>query len=135
MRQHCAEPLGSLPGAVRQDPRHQAAVIVIQDRQGNRSKESKGMHMPIQPGLGGRCRIGPDKTRIAVRQIEGEEVRLLLNAANHDKRFTKIRLRMPGRVAERHEHLLAGALPGPDVVFDNRVTTIKPALVTQPLVL
>ncbi len=133
MRQHCAEPLGSLPGAVRQDPRHQAAVIVIEDRQGNRPKESKGMHMPIQPGLGGCRRIGPDKTRIALRQIKGEEVRLPLNAANHDRRFTKIRLRMPGRMAERHEHLFARALPGPDAVFDDCVSAIKAALVAQPL--
>ena len=133
MRQHCAEPLGSLPGAVRQDPGHQAFVVVIEDRQGNRPEERKGVNVTIQPSLGARCRIGPDVARIAVRQIKGEEVSLLLNTADHDKRFTKIRLRMTGRMAQRHEHLLARALLGPHVILDDRVAAIKSALIAQPL--
>jgi len=88
--------------------------------------------MPVKPGLGLCCRIGPNVARIAVRQIESEEMRLLLDSPDHDKRFTKVSLRMPRRMTERHEHLLAGALPGPDVVLDDGVSAIKAALIAQP---
>lgn len=111
VRHQCAEPLCSLPGAIGQNPCNQTAVIVVEDRPGDRAEERKGMDVPIQPGLGGGRRIGPDKTGNPVRQVKGEEMRLLLHPADHDQRFAENRLCVSRRMAERHEHLLAGPLP------------------------
>lgn len=68
-----------------------------------------------------------------MRQIKREEVRLLLYPTNDNQRFAKIRLPIPRRMAQRHKHLLADALPGTHIVFYNRIATIKPAFVAQPL--
>ena len=68
------------------------------------------MDVAVDPGLG-RCRwIGPDEAGVAMRQVEGEEVRLLLDAADHHHRFAEIGLGMAGRVGQRHEHLPAAPL-------------------------
>ena len=56
-----------------------------------------------------------------MRQIHDEEVGLLLDAANHHNCFAEIRLRVPRRVGERHEHLPAAQLPVPDIVLDDRI--------------
>ena len=133
MRQQCAEALCSLSGAIGQNPGNQAPVIVVKDRLRNRAEERKGMDMAVQPGLNRRGRIGPDRTGIAMRKIEGEEVRLPLDPADHHKRFAKVRLRMAWRMAQWYEHLLAGSLSEPDVILDDGVAAIKPALIPKPL--
>ena len=52
----------------------------------------------------GRIRL--DEDRVALRQVDDEEMDLLLDAADDGKRFAKIRLSMAGRMRERNEHLL-----------------------------
>jgi hypothetical protein len=42
------------------------------------------MDMPLQPGFGGRSKIGPNIARIVVRQIKDKEVCFLLDVADHD---------------------------------------------------
>src|SRR6056297_1842396 len=91
------------------------------------------MDMAVKPRLGIGRRIGPDLARVAVRQIKGKEVCFLLDAADYNKHFTKIGLCMTGRMAQRHEHLLAGPLPVSNVILDDGVAAIKTALVPQPL--
>src|SRR6056297_3329381 len=91
------------------------------------------MDMAVKPRLGIGRRIGPDVARVAVRQIKGKEVCFLLDAADYNKHFTKIGLCMTGRMAQRHEHLLAGPLPVSNVIPDDGVAAIKTALVPQPL--
>src|SRR6056297_1047860 len=91
------------------------------------------MDMAVKPRLGIGRRIGPDVARVAVRQIKGKEVCFLLDAADYNKHFTKIGLCMTGRMAQRHEHLLAGPLPVSNVILDDGVAAIKTALVPQPL--
>src|SRR6056297_20624 len=91
------------------------------------------MDMAVKPRLGIGRRIGPDVARVAVRQIKGKEVCFLLDAADYNKRFTKIGLCMTRRMAQRHEHLLAGPLPVSNVILDDGVAAIKTALVPQPL--
>lgn len=59
----------------------------------------------IQPSLGVRGRICPDVTSITLRQIQREEIGLLLDTTDHNQRFTKVSLRMSRRMAERHKHL------------------------------
>ena len=66
-----------------------------------------------------------------MRQIKDEEVRLALHAADHDHRLAEIGLRMPWRMSERHEHLLATLLPLTHIVLDDRVAAGEPAFVSQ----
>ena len=61
--------------------------------------------MPIKPGFGVRRRIRADVARIAMRQIKGKEVGLLLNPADNNQRFAKVRLPMPWGMAQGHKHL------------------------------
>lgn len=77
--------------------------------------------MAINLGLGDRRRISPDKAGIAVRQIQREEMRLLLNRANHDHRLTEIRLGMAGGMCQRDKHLSMAAAMFPDIVLDRRI--------------
>ena len=77
--------------------------------------------MAIHPGLRRRRRIGPHETAVAVWQVHDEKVGLLLDATDHHDGFAKIRLRMPGRVDERNEHLPAPPFALPNVVLDDRV--------------
>ena len=46
-----AERPGPLPRAVRQDARHQALVVVVENRLGNPAAEGKGRIVPVQPSL------------------------------------------------------------------------------------
>jgi hypothetical protein len=68
-----------------------------------------------------------------VRQVEHEEVRLLLDAADDNHGLAEVRLPMPGRMRQRHEHLLAAPIPITHVVLDNRVPASKPVFVTEPV--
>src|SRR5690606_35126338 len=49
MRQEAAEQLRPLAGAVGQDLRHKAAVVVVEHRLGNRAEERKGMDVAVNP--------------------------------------------------------------------------------------
>ena len=70
--------------------------------------------------------IRPHVARIAVRQVEGEEVRLLLDAADHHQRLADVRLRVAGRVVQRHEHLAAAALMLTQVCLHDGVAAGEP---------
>ena len=132
MRQEAAEQSGPFAGAIRQDARHQAFVIVIEHRERHTPEEGEGMNMSVDPGLRRRRRIGPDVTRIALRQVEGEEMRLLLDAPDADHRLAEVGLRMSRRVCQRHEHLAASPFLLAQVILDDRVATGEPMLITQP---
>ena len=72
-------------------------------------------------------RVGPDVAGVTVWQIKGEEVCLLFDPADHNQRFTKIRLAMSRWMAQRHKHLARASLFAANVVFDNpdRVKTLQ----------
>ena len=89
--------------------------------------------MAVHPGLGGRRRIGADEAGVAVRQVEGEEVRRLLDAADHHRRFAEVGLGVAGRVVQRHEHLPPAPPMLADVVLHDGVAAGEPVLVAQPL--
>ena len=63
------------------------------------------MHMPVDPRLGRRRRVGPHIAGVAVRQIEDEEVRLARHTPDHRTRLAEVRLPMARRMDQRHEHL------------------------------
>ena len=70
------------------------------------------MHMPVDPRLGRRRRVGPHIAGVAVRQIEDEEVCLARHTPDHRTRLAEVRLPMAGWMDQRHEHL-----PPPAVMF------------------
>ena len=96
------------------------------------TKESKGMDMTIQPGFRRCCRIGPDVTGVAVRQIQGEDVGLVLNAAYSHDRFAEVSLRVAWCMIRRNKHLAMPSTVLPNIVCDNGVATAETMLVTQP---
>ena len=91
------------------------------------------MDVAIDPGLGHRSRIGPHIAAVAMRQIQHEEARLLLDAANHHRRLAEISLRMARRMRQRHEYLLPALISLAHIILDDRVAAREPALVTKPV--
>lgn len=133
MGQEPAEQCCPLARAIRQDLRHKAAVIVIDDRLRHAPEEGERMDVAIDPGLGHRRRISPHIATVAMRKIEYEETGFLLNTADHHHRLTEISLRMAGRMRKRHEHFLTALFPLPDIVLDNRIAAGEPAFVAKPV--
>jgi hypothetical protein len=68
------------------------------------------MYVTFEKGFGRLGGKGLHKTVVGVRQIEGHEVRRLLDAGNHHQGRAEIGLRFAWRVRERHKHLLAAQL-------------------------
>ena len=134
VRQEPAEEPGPLAGPVGQDARHQAAVVVVEHRERHPPEEGEGVDVAVHPGLGGRRRIGADEAGVALRQVEGKEMRRLLDAADHHARFAEVSLGMARRVVQRHEHLPAAPPMLADVVLHDGVAADKAVLVAQPLV-
>ena len=130
VRQQPAEERRPLACPVRQDARHQAAVVVVEHRQRHAAEEREGMDMAVGPRLGRRRRVGPDVTGVAVRQVEGEEVRLLLDPADHHRAFlAEVRLGVAGRMMQRHEHLAAAPLMLAQIRLHDRVAAGEPVLI------
>jgi len=91
------------------------------------------MDVTVHPGLGGRRRIGAHEAGVAVRQVEGEEMRRLLDPADEHAGLAEIGLRMAGRVMQRHEHLPPAPAVLADVVLHDGVAADEPVLVPEPL--
>src|SRR4029453_16501572 len=133
MRQEPAEQAGAFACAIRQDARHQASVVVVEHRPRNPAEECKSVNVAVDPSLG-RCRwIGPNVTRIAMRQVEREEVGFLLDPADHHQGFAKISLGVAGCVVQRDKHLPPPALLLAHVILDDGVAAGEPVLVPQPI--
>ena len=133
MRQEPAEEAGAFACAIRQDAHHQASVVVVEHRPRHPAEESESMNVAVDPSLGGCRWIGPNVTRIAMRQIEREEVRFLLDPADHNQRFAKISLGVARCVVQRDKHLPPPALLIAHVILDDRVAAGEPVLVPQPV--
>ena len=108
-----AERSRSLPRAVRQDARHQALVIVVENRLGNAAEEGEGPVVAVQPGLRRRRRVGRNEAGIAVGKVHGEKMRPPLDAGDDRIRLAKVRLSVTRRVRQRHEHLTLATAPFP----------------------
>ena len=70
---------------------------------------------------------------VAVRQAEDEEVRLLLDPADHHQRFAEVRLRVAGRVMQRHEHLATAPLVLAQVRLHDRGAAGEAVLFPKPI--
>lgn len=77
--------------------------------------------MTFQKRLRGLGRKRPHEAVVGMRQIHGQVMRLLLDAGNHHQRFAEIRLRLAGRVHQRHKHLLTAQRRRAHVVLHDRV--------------
>jgi hypothetical protein len=97
------------------------------------AEEGEGVDVAIDPGLGRRRRIGADKAGIAVRQVHDEEMGLLLHPADDDRRLAEVRLCMPGRMLQRHEHLPPPAFALPHIVLHDRVAAGEAVLIVKPV--
>ena len=86
------------------------------------------MHMPVDPRLGRRRRVGPHIAGVAVRQIEDEEVHLARDTPDLRPRLAEVRLPMPRRMVQRHEHLPSPATMLAHIIFHNRVAAAEPVL-------
>ena len=95
MRLQPAEGPRSLPRAIRQDARHQALVIVVENRLGNAAKEGEGSVVSVQPGLRRRRRVGRNKAAISVGKGHNEKMRPMLYPSDDRVRLTKVRLSVP----------------------------------------
>src|SRR2546421_1298942 len=133
MRQEPADEAGAFACAIRQDARHQASVVVIEHRQRHPAEEGKSVNVAVDPSLC-RCRwIGPNVTRVAMRQIEREEVGFLPDPADHHQRFAEISLGMARGVVQRDKHLPPAAQLIAHVILDDGVAAGEPVLVSKPI--
>ena len=110
VREESAEQPRAPARPVTLDPRHQAPVVVVENRQRDRAEERERVHVPVDPCLGRRRRVCPNVRCVAVRQVEGEEMDFLLDPTNERPRFAKIGLRVPRRMNQRHVHLPTPAM-------------------------
>ncbi len=89
----------------------------------------------VQPDLWGFRRsrwIRTDVAGIAVRQIQREEVGLLIDAAGYDDRFANVGLGMTRPVRQRDEHF---TMPPPilsHLILYDGTSPLKAMLVTEP---
>ena len=73
------------------------------------------------------------RQRVAVRQVHREEVDLPLYPADHRQRFAEVDLRMPGVVAQWHEHFALMLAAFQHVVLNDRDPAAIAVLIPQPL--
>src|SRR3712207_8636405 len=68
-----------------------------------------------------------------MRQVEAEEVNLLLLAPDHRHRLAEVGLAMPGRMDQRHEHLPPLQPPLSNIGPHDRLATGEAVLGPEPL--
>jgi hypothetical protein len=122
-----------LPRAVRQDARHKALVVVVENRPGNAAEEGKGRIVTVQPGFRRRRRVGSNETRVAVRKRHDEEMRAMQDAGDDRIRLAKIRLGMTRSMRQRHEHLPQTKAPFANVILHDGLLARKAMFVAKTL--
>ena len=133
VRLQLAEDPSPLPPAIAQDARHRQLGVVVQDRARHPAEELEADVVPFAEGFAALRRIGLHQAGVAVRQVHREEVDLPLHPADHRQRFAEVDLRVPGIVAQRHEHLALPLAALVHVVLYDRDPAGIPVLVPQPL--
>ena len=78
--------------AIAQDARDRERGVVIENRQRHAVEEGECRIVTVAERLGRLRRIGLDEARIAVRQIQGKEVNLPGDPADHRPGFTEVHL-------------------------------------------
>ncbi len=83
----------------------------------------------IEGGAGNASGVGPNKACITEGQIQREEMRLLLHAADHHHRLAEVGLCVAGGMSQWHKHLAASTTMFTDVILDRRVAALEAVLV------
>ena len=128
-----AERTGPLPCAVRKDARHQAFIIVIQDRLRHAAEESEGPVVAIQPGFRRRRRIGRNKEGVAVGKRQDKVVGAQRHTGDDNIGLAEVRLGLTRWMDQRHEHLALTTTLFSHVILDDGVATRKAVLVAKTL--
>jgi len=106
------EDLGALPLAGVEDARHSDRRVVVEDGPRHAAEPGERLGVTEAERLSGFLGEDHHERRIAVRQVHGQEVALLLDAVDHHDRLAEVDLGMTGRMDQRHEHLAV-----PDLVL------------------
>jgi hypothetical protein len=122
-----------LPLFAAQYPCHGDLRVVVEYPRGHAAEICKSSHMAFEERLGGLGRERRHEAVVRVGQIHRQVVRLLFHSGDHDQRFTEVRLRLTRRMLQRHEHLPAAQLRGPNVVLHDRVAACETMLFSQPI--
>ncbi len=122
-----------MPRAVRQDARHQAFVVVVEDGSRHTPKEGEGPVVTVQPGLRRRRWIGRNETGVAVGKRHNEEMRPIPHAGDDRIRLAKVRLGVARRMRQRHEYLAVATAPFANVILDDGLPTREAMLVAKTL--
>ena len=72
-------------------------------------------------------------TGIAVREVQHEDVRLLLNTTDPDQGLAEVGLSVARRMRQRHEHLLTASAPLSQVILDDLVAAGEAAFLAKPV--
>src|SRR4051794_14208318 len=133
MRLQLGEHPRPLPLAVTKDAGHRDPGVVVQDRLRHPAEECKRSNVAVAKSFRRLRRIANHEARVRVRQVEGKEVDLALYPTDDADSFTKVGLRMPRRVHQRHEHLaLPLTLLQHVILYDGQAAAIT-VLGAQPL--
>ena len=120
-----------VPSRSMRDTRHRSLSYTIDNA--TAPKNENACTCPSTHSLGRRRSVRANVRRIALRQVKGEEMHLLLDPGDDRPRFAEISLRVPWRMRQRHEHLPAMAAMLTNVVLQDRVPTGESVLVTKTL--
>ena len=131
MRLKPAERRRSFPHTVRQDARHQALVVVVENRLRNPAEECEGPVVTVQPGFHRRSWIGAHEASVAVGKRHDEEMRPMPHASDDRIRLAKVRLSMAWRMRQRHEHLPLATAPFANVILDDGLSAREAMLVAK----
>src|SRR5271156_6822970 len=133
-RQEPAEQPGPSAGAIRQDARHQAPVIVVEHRQRHPAEKSKRVNVA---GRRPKPRpLPPDRLGCNSRRSAADRAQRSALSARSRRSPPTLRQNQPGRGQARGaagQHLPMAALMFANVILDDGVAAGEPVLVPQPI--
>ena len=124
----CQRPLVPTHDAADRDPR-----VVIRRLRRHPTEERERRDVAGLERLGALPRIRRDQERVGVGQRHHRERRLHPHPGDLGGRLTEIELGLPGRLAERHEHLAAHTALRSDIAANRDLTAQVAVLVPQTL--
>ena len=127
------EDAGALAPSATKDAGDGELRVVVEDALRHSAEEVERSVMPVTERLRRLRGEGLDEAGIAMRQVEGQEVRLPLDSSDLHEGLTEIGLCVTRRMHEGYEHLLRTQPALSHVILHDRVAAHEPVLVTKPL--
>src|SRR5262249_130500 len=113
---------------------HGDFAVVVAEARRHAAEKGEGPGMALVERLGTFPRKETAKTRIAVRERQHEQGRLVTHAGNDALGAAKVHLALAGRMEQGHEDLGLGLLVDADGVADDAGAAGVTVLVTQALI-